>query len=108
MPIGMRWVKLTHEAVRRLPAAPGVYEIGYSTARGKKLWYPGRTTNLHRRLGEHLRNPNLPKRPLFRYHIAGPFEDLKELESKLFDDHERKHAPRPAGTKARPRPKRLW
>ena len=108
MVIKKRWSKFTEANVNKVPEKPGVYQIGYPTARGKEVWHPGKATNLRARLLQHLRASKLPKRPYFRYYKADLMDDLDELERGLFKDFEKKHPSRPKGAPKKPRRRSLF
>ena len=108
MAIKKRWSRFTREYVNKVPEERGVYQIAYPTAGGKKVWHPGKATNLRTRLLQHLRDPKLPKRPYCRYYEAGWGEDLDELERELFEDFERQNPSRPKGAPRRPRRRSIF
>ncbi len=108
MAIQKRWSKFTEANIKKVPKEPGVYQIAYPTAKGKEIWHPGKATNLRARLLQHLRNPNLPKRPYFRYYEAGWGEDLDDLERELFEDFEKSHPSRPKGAPKKPRRRSIF
>lgn len=107
MGIKKRWSRFTQENVNKVPEEPGAYQLGYSY-RGKKTSYIGSSSNLRRRLSDHLRNPDKSKYPYFRYIVAGFFEDPKDLETELVEKYEEAHRQRPKEVKRAPKRRSLF
>ena len=106
MGIRKRWSKFNKTNVSKVPEDEGAYQLGYSYG-GKKTAYIGSSTNLRRRLTQHLSNPDKAKYPYFRYIVAEWNESGKELEAELAEEFASKKPAKPKGSKKLPKKRGL-
>ena len=88
MPISKKWSRATRSNIEaNVPNAAGVYELKCFG----QLVYIGHSTNLRRRLVEHLRRePNA-----YRYRRCGMMQSSKALEDRHLERYEDRHGELP-------------
>ena len=84
------WHTMTQEGISSVPETSGVYQLNAGT----ETLYHGQSTNLKRRLGEHLNSDDscIQKATQFVYQITDDPEGLEEL---LLKNHMEKHGKLP-------------
>ncbi|WP_147299485.1 MULTISPECIES: GIY-YIG nuclease family protein [unclassified Haloferax] len=96
MPIDKKWSKATEQHIKsNAPKKKGVYELKMFG----EIKYVGRSSNLRRRLLEHLekRNPTF-----YRFKKLGFLSSARKAEQNHYDRHVEKHGQPPEWNDKRP------
>ncbi|MBN1691054.1 MAG: hypothetical protein JW901_08535 [Dehalococcoidia bacterium] len=96
--IRKKWTKLTTQNLKKVPPAPGAYEL--ASRNKKQIDTGGSNTSLHRRLPEKRKIRNTAA--YFRYDVASFFRSGFDLEAEYSRRFQKKHGRKPKYTKRSP------
>lgn len=105
MPIKKKWSAFTRDNLGEVPEAPGVYDLGNSKG---EITYSGSSQDLRERLETHKRTGDKGRPTLFRFQVAGFFEDHVDAEARHAERYREQHGSLPPKQQRAPRQRGFW